>query len=226
MIPVVMVVSCWKNGERMQAIRKTWATMSPFPVKFVVGNDGNCYLSNTDDIVCVDTPDDYIGLPRKIHAAVKRLRQEHDYILKVDDDMFVAADRLVVPAQEYVGRVVRNSSDHPWYCHGGAGYWLGPNAATAVASADPKGFLSEDAFIAWAVTNAGIGLTSTPRHNVLVGPDRWKMLPRASNDFVTCGEFDVWELKRAFDLYKKDNREDALTADEYKKHIQANADRV
>jgi hypothetical protein len=217
----IFVISCWQNYARRQAIRATWAKLSPLPVYFVLGRPS--YLIGTPkepDAVVVNAFDDYIHLPEKVHAMVDFASASYDKILKVDDDAFVAADRFPanIPDASYVGHVCQNKPGSTVYCHGGAGYWLDMKAMAAINVSKPSG-LSEDAYVARACFSQGIHPVNDTRYIVESGPFRWHRLPRASNDLLVTSEFTAEEMERCLRMYQADDREDKMSADEYKAKV-------
>lgn len=218
----IFVISCWQNYTKRQAIRNTWAKLSPLPVWYVCGQSPTPIKTSEPDVICVKAWDDYLHLPDKIHAMVDFASASYDKILKVDDDAFVAADRFPanIPDAEYVGHVTQNKPGSTIYCHGGAGYWLGRAAMAAVNVSKPSG-LSEDSYVARACFAQGIHPVNDTRYIVEAGPFRWHRLPRASNDLLVTSEFTAEEMERCLRMYKADDREDKMTADEYRKVLRA-----
>lgn len=216
----IFVISCWQNYAKRQAIRATWAKLSSLPVHFVVGRPATPVKTIENDLVVVQTFDDYLHLTDKIHAMVDFASASYDKILKVDDDAFVAADRFPanIPAAEYVGHVTQNKPGSTIYCHGGAGYWLGANAMAAVLQNKPCG-LSEDSYVARSCFAAGIKPVNDTRYIIDAGPLRWRRLPRASNDNLVVSEFTADEMERCLKTYQTDDREDKMSADEYKAKV-------
>lgn len=219
MTAAIFVISCWRNYARREAIRNTWAKLSALPVRFIVGKPVPAAVPSPSerDVITVDAGDSYMSLPAKVHALMEGARA-YDKILKVDDDVFVAADRLTVPTENYLGMVTRNMTGSVRYCHGGAGYWLSRKAMEAVWGADPSG-LSEDSYVARACEWAGISPTHDNRYAVEMGPEKWAFLPRQSNDRLVTGEFSAEELSRALKLYQYDDREENMSADEYRDKV-------
>ncbi len=88
----------------------------------------------------------------------------------------------------------------------------------AVNVAKPGG-LSEDSYVARACLAAGIKPTMDTRYIIESGPLRWQRVPRASNDNLVVSEFTAEEMERCFRMYRADDREDKMSADEYKAKV-------
>jgi hypothetical protein len=91
---VVAIITCEPNlATRVAAIRQSWVPMlAPLGVRhvFVTGNgDG----SRDGDLLRLDAPDDYAGLPLKTLALLRWFRDQtrFGYLIKVDDDCFLNA---------------------------------------------------------------------------------------------------------------------------------------
>lgn len=123
---VVIVFSCRAHLEtRIPRMRDGWlARLADLGVPYliVVGDGDN---SCKDDIVYLDAPDDYEGLPQKTLAAIAWVHDHTtaSHMLKIDDDCF-----LNVPAYfaglshlkaDYYGRIltrVPGQMDRAWHC--------------------------------------------------------------------------------------------------------------
>ena len=122
---LVVVFSCKPNLDtRIPALRKGWLSLLDalnVPYVVVVG-DGDGRLNG--DILHLDAPDDYEGLPQKTLAAI---RWVHDHtrfahMVKVDDDCFLNAplffETLAYRRYDYYGRrLVRGvgQTDRKWH---------------------------------------------------------------------------------------------------------------
>lgn len=122
---LVVVFSCKPNlDSRIPALRRGWLSLLAalnIPHVIVVG-DGDGRLEG--DILHLDAPDDYEGLPQKTLAAI---RWVHDHtrfahMVKVDDDCFLNAplffETLAYRRYDYYGRrLVRGvgQTDRKWH---------------------------------------------------------------------------------------------------------------
>ncbi|MCC5999678.1 MAG: glycosyltransferase family 2 protein [Pararhodobacter sp.] len=122
---LVCVYSCRANLDtRIQALRRTWladlqAMGVPFLV-FVGDGNGEC----RDDVVYLNAPDDYEGLPQKTLAMARWVHENtrFSYLLKVDDDCFLDAEAFFTGLSflkfDYYGRRlhrVRGQLDRSWH---------------------------------------------------------------------------------------------------------------
>lgn len=122
---IITVFSCKPNlKDRIPALRQGWVGMlQALGIPYVIivgGGDG----SRVDDVVHVDAPDDYEGLPQK---ALSTIRWVHDttnftYMLKIDDDCFLNADEFFHSHSyrkfDYYGRILTRQSgqtDRSWH---------------------------------------------------------------------------------------------------------------
>ncbi len=122
---VVVVFSCRSNLEdRIPAMRESWLSQLEelgIPWIVVVGDgDGR----REGDVVYLEAPDDYEGLPQKTLAAVRWVRDHmpHAHMLKIDDDCFLNVgeffDSLSYRKFDYYGRVIERplgSMDRSWH---------------------------------------------------------------------------------------------------------------
>lgn len=161
---VVGICSCGPHRARRQAVRQTW--LSPCPAKisafFFAGSGGS--QEDEQDVIALDSPDDYKHLPRKVFAffrwAVESM--EFDWLFKCDDDSFVALDRLetlVDDGMQMVGNecLVRRGAPS-----GGAGYLLRRDFVEALLDHDALpatgaedlhvGAIARQFGISWAAT--------------------------------------------------------------------------
>ena len=122
---VVCLYTCQANLQtRVAAIRESWMqALQDLGVRcliFVGGGDGR----RDGDVVYLDAPDDYEGLPQKTLAMVEWV-QSHTrfgHLFKVDDDCFLDVDAffgdLTYRKFDYYGRVLsraRGQMDRAWH---------------------------------------------------------------------------------------------------------------
>jgi Galactosyltransferase len=110
---IVLVLSCEATADRREACRSTWMShVQPvgeiLPV-FVIGRPGK-HPELIGDVLFVDAPDSYQGLPVKVWAAIREsfIRFDFEWIFKTDDDSFVNLYRLrhYPRSSDYMGRRV------------------------------------------------------------------------------------------------------------------------
>jgi len=122
---IVTVFSCRAYlDSRIKTLRKTWLKdlkKLGIPYVIIVG-DGKGY--HKDDIVYLDAPDDYEGLPQKTMKTVEWVYRNTDYahMLKIDDDCFLNVEEYFFSQSyrkfDYYGRVVSGplgSMDRCWH---------------------------------------------------------------------------------------------------------------
>ncbi|PYG26327.1 glycosyltransferase [Pelagimonas varians] len=122
---VVTVFSCRAYlDDRIPALRASWLTMLKdlgIPYVVVVG-DGDGQLRG--DVVHLEAPDDYEGLPQKTLAAIKWVHDNTPYahMLKIDDDCFLNAplffQSLSYRKSHYYGRRLERAPgqlDRAWH---------------------------------------------------------------------------------------------------------------
>lgn len=122
---LVMIFSCRRFLEdRVGAIRSSWLPrLAEFGIPHViVVGDGDGTLA--DDVLQLDVPDDYEGLPQKTLAAI---RWAHDhtpasYMLKIDDDCLLDPQAFFGTLShlkaDYQGRVIEREiggTDRTWH---------------------------------------------------------------------------------------------------------------
>lgn len=122
---LVLVFSCQKHLKtHIPALRNGWLMLLPalqVPYLIVVGN-GNGDVSG--DILSLDAPDDYEGLPDKTLAAVKWVHDNtgHSHLFKIDDDCFLNAplffNARIFQKHDYYGRALSRkvgSTNRAWH---------------------------------------------------------------------------------------------------------------
>ncbi|MDA7429586.1 glycosyltransferase [Primorskyibacter aestuariivivens] len=122
---LVVVFSCKPNLDtRIPALRNGWLSLlDALNVRYViVVGDGDGRLEG--DILHLDAPDDYEGLPQKTLAAIRWVHDHTGFahLLKVDDDCFLNAplffETLAYRRYDYYGRrLVRGigQTDRRWH---------------------------------------------------------------------------------------------------------------
>ncbi|PSL17574.1 glycosyltransferase family 2 protein [Shimia abyssi] len=123
---LVVVFSCRAHlDSRIPAMKTAWLGKLDalgIPYVVVVGQ-GQGTLN--DDILELDAPDDYEGLPQKTLAAVKWVYEKtcYSHLLKIDDDSFLDADAFFHAQSyrkfDYYGRFLSREvgqMDRLWHC--------------------------------------------------------------------------------------------------------------
>lgn len=110
---LVLIMSCEKNKDRMDKIRRSWAKdliASGITHYFVVGRPGQP-ATIVDDVLYLNCPDNYEGLPRKTEAMLRYFAEQSafDFMLKIDDDTVLNVNQLFPSKfwkRDYSGGVV------------------------------------------------------------------------------------------------------------------------
>jgi SAM-dependent methyltransferase len=172
--------------QRRATCRATWvadAKRLGVDVVFLVGGGGSLTEPiRVDDILLLPCPDGYPSLPQRTRWFCRWAlgRSDWDYLLKCDDDTFVAVERLLalnLDGIDYTGQ----SPGGP-YASGGAGYLLSRKAAQVVANDLTDATGSEDVLVGEVLRTAGIDLTPNERFIPFGSADR---CPRSGNYIVT-----------------------------------------
>jgi Glycosyl transferase family 2/Galactosyltransferase len=122
---IVTVFSCRPNlDSRIPQLRQAWlAQLSALGVPYViVTGDGDDTLNG--DVLALDAPDDYEGLPQKTLATIDWVHRQTGYghMFKIDDDCFLNADAffhtLTYRKFDYYGRTLTRGAgqmDRAWH---------------------------------------------------------------------------------------------------------------
>jgi len=156
--------------NRVAGVRDTWLKDVTYDYKFFYGR-GSGRLPQPDEVF-LDAPDDYLHSTDKLRAVVRyALDNGYDYLLKIDDDVFVYWDRLManVPTSDYHGGGPFGGQPFGSYCSG-AIYWLSRRAMEIVVAA-PATSWAEDRFVGEALKRNGVTPTFEFRY-FIVPPTR------------------------------------------------------
>jgi hypothetical protein len=119
-----MVISSRSRSKRVELLRTTWFSAIPSNAHSVcvVGGASSDFLRG--DVLNLNAPDDYLGLPLKMATMFAFVARnfDFDYLVKCDDDMFLDIRSICnllaeSKALDYVGRVVRRhdyTPTHHW----------------------------------------------------------------------------------------------------------------
>ena len=232
---LLAIICCHHQAWATQAIRDTYLPDAKMDYKFFYGKGQ--HADPQPDEVILDCDDAYRGLACKVWR-IAQYAKKHGYenVFKVDDDTYVRPERLTTSGyagKEYVGMLLGPTDKYHLhdYARGGTGYWLGPKALDALASAPmpnpeiPSEY-AEDSWVGKTIKNAGIkGDNDSPRLRCaeMSGPNRgprpngfagWKKdVPTMGNNFITCCEFLGNEMREVHrEWIKSLNTKNALMA--------------
>lgn len=230
---LIAIMTCRAYHARTHAQRETWlkeVDREKFDVIFFYGLDkqkfcaepmgddlycqndaGKCaghqYTGDfTTDTVTLNCPDDYRNFPLKC-AAMRAWALGHGYenVMKMDDDVFAAPDRLEVPVGDYVGRVRGPSGSYPApYCSGFS-YWMTRRAMKAALPATWNGDIAEDRFLGNELLKAGIHPTHDCRYAVAHSKNNGLCStegPLNGNSLITSCEYGPEKMREVWQDYK------------------------
>lgn len=123
-----MILNCQKYFHKRNIQRSTWLqNFTIMPFFHIVGDptlQTDFLFDNENHVITVNTPDDYISLPKKTYMAIKAIREHYpdiQYILKTDDDVTCHLPELLknleqIPQYDY-GGFVRKIHMNMWSQH-------------------------------------------------------------------------------------------------------------
>lgn len=197
------IISCHKNFERRQAQRDTWLPNMKSDYRYFLGK-GDSELK--EDEVQLDVPDDYDSLPYKVQAVFKwALEREYDYILKLDDDVYLFPERILgsdFHKYPYVGRL------NSWRCPtnpkafiSGFAYWLDAKSAKLIVEAQPDPMnTAEDRWVGGVLGRQGIEGHSDPLYKVMSTLPRQQWSNILRQDIGALCQFEPVEMNHVHGL--------------------------
>ena len=178
---LIAILTCNQGvyAARRDACLATWAKNSPVDVKCCASEDFNIpaeasriYTNTTGH---VNIPGQSLNYRDRAICAWA-LSKGYTHMFKADDDVYVWIDRLLKSGFQnyaYSGYVV---PARPWYCSGGAGYWLNRQAMHVIANSAVNDCEAEDWWVGGCLGRAGIHPHSDPRYvgefDPVVKPDQ------------------------------------------------------
>ena len=152
------------KADRLSGIRNSWLKDVTCDYKIIKGI-GDEALRQPDELF-LNCMDDYHHSTDKLRALIKyTFDRGYDYLLKVDDDVYVYWDRLMqnVPTADYVGGGPFGPGDT--YCSG-ATYWLSRRSMSILLTS-PAGCWAEDRWAGEALNRNGIKCAFDTRYHVV-----------------------------------------------------------
>ena len=145
--------------DRVGALRDTWIKDVTVDYKFFYGHS---LKRPKGDEIFLSVPDDYHHSYEKIRGIIQyALRHGYDYLLKVDDDVWVNWGKLdLSPTADYIGP--SRGGRLTTYCAGFT-YWLSRNSMK-ILSESPAGCWAEDVWVGEALLKKGIRCSFDERY--------------------------------------------------------------
>ncbi len=174
---LIAIMTCQKNRQKALAQQSTWVAdvraKGYADVRFFYGGPAPAIQFSED--VYLDVDDSYYGIPAKVQAMCRWAdRYGYDWMAKVDDDVYVAPERLpYVPfgCADYIGRFRSPYGKvYPVHFASGFTYWLSNHAMLAVAETPLNGDWMDERFVATALARRRIWGYNDPINYVVSGP--------------------------------------------------------
>ena len=137
-----------KYAERRAFAEQTWGRRMP-----------PGYTFESFDGPRLDVDDSYPGLCQKTQAICQwAAERDFDYLIKVDDDVYVRTERLKIPDADYAGHCLPRLPETCLNYCAGCFYWLSRKAFTIIAEAPfrPEWTSAEDQWVGWTLRQHGI----------------------------------------------------------------------
>lgn len=166
---LVAVNTCHKTPHVLKAAaqRRTWVPgvrALGFEVVFFRGRppaDSSPFVGQ-DEVWLFDCDDSYAGISKKVQRIFAWAKDHgYDYVLKVDDDVYIVPQRLqflvfTVYGKDYVGRFRGPYGNYPPHFASGFAYWLSCIACHMVAATPHNGDWMDERFVATALAHRGV----------------------------------------------------------------------
>lgn len=127
-----------------------------------------------DEVWFHDLDDGYAGICQKVQRICCWAKDMgYDYVLKVDDDVYIVPQRfqwLDLAGQDYVGRFRGPYGNYPPHFASGFAYWLSETACRIVASTPHNGDWMDERFVASALAHRGIFGHADEQNYCVTGP--------------------------------------------------------
>jgi hypothetical protein len=164
---LIAVVTCLPNMKTwVQAIRETWLGMVPVTmadVRFFVGRGE---LPVAKDVIKLECPDEYHGLPEKVRAITRWAKESYQWMLKCDDDSVLHPIKLLTSGYEqyeYSGRSNR-PGQYPYSVPFGFNYWLSKRCMQIIAESALPHDYDDERWVAEKLWDKGIRLQDDRRY--------------------------------------------------------------
>jgi hypothetical protein len=203
---VVMLLSCQAMNDRREACRETFlqhGIPDGMRVVFLVGRPGQ-EPALSGDILYLDCPDTYLGLPQKTWAGIREVmaRWDPSWVLKADDDTLCNLPRIknYLRSRDYMGRPAGRTGvwDTMWHANKCA-YGLPEARLANGTNAKNYAIVDQTPFIApWA--NGGVGYWLSNRAARLVAREPLSHIKREVYEDKLVGD-----IMSSFGLYLHSN---------------------
>ena len=195
------------NVDRVSALRDTWLKDVTFDYKIIKGVPPAGQKPQPDELF-LGVNDDYHHSADKLRALIRyTLDNGYDYLLKIDDDVFVYWDRLLqnIPTGDYVGGGPFGSTVIPdCYCSGMT-YWLSRRAMESLMSSPGKCW-AEDRWCGEALIRKGIRATFDLRYYIAPPTRTCQYISdealEKSNDYITIHSMSPDQMRRYYERRK------------------------
>lgn len=199
---LIGALSGWAYADRRQLCLETWfpdAEACGMDAVFLMGEPAVKRPERQGAMLFLPCPDAYRTLPQRTWWFVRWAleRDDWDYLVKCDDDTYVAASRLETydpQGRDYIGAEWKSGVG---YGSGGAGYLLSRRAVEIVAAKSLAPLGAEDQLVGLRMREHGISLAIDPRFVPWGSGER---RPQAGNDLITAHKFaDILKQTHAND---------------------------
>lgn len=178
--------------DRVAALRDTWLKNVTVDYKIFYGQGGT--RPPKEDEVFLDAPDGYQHSSQKLKALVQyALDNGYEYLLKIDDDVFVYWDRLNLnPTADYIG-------GGPSGFAAGCAYWLSARPMRLLV-ASPCFRWQEDFWVGCVMENNHIPLTKDARYFIAPSTQTNQYISDAAlvnpNDYFTIHSLSPDQMRQ------------------------------
>lgn len=182
------------NVDRVGALRDTWLKDVTVDYKIFYGQGGT--HPPKEDEVYLSAPDGYQHSSQKLKALIQyALDNGYEYLLKIDDDVFVYWDRLDLnPTADYIGGGPSNFA-------AGCAYWLS-RRAMELTVVNPCFRWQEDFWVGCVMENNRIPFTKDARYYIAPSTQNCQYISDAAlsnpNDYLTIHSLSPDQMRQHY----------------------------